>query len=215
MLSYYVRKYEGPVGLRGTQGTNGMDRTEPPHALFRLGIAQYLMSRVGKVVDHKESDGLGLNPEARRVLGDVWEQHPSTRGWFDEGLVGGGGRQGDYPDEFEAEDYDWGSNDGGENRLDADLAMSDAEDGSASPSTPYRRSNSNSSRGKRTPTRTTDGLNPLEKALLARACNISIDTVDAYWDDMRWKTRGWGAMKAWCTAQDKMRIAKVKAEGRW
>jgi len=212
MLSYYVRKYEGPVG----QAANGSGGA--PHALFRLGIAQYLMSRVGKVVDHKESDALGLNPEARRVLGEVWEQHPSTRAWFDEGLVGGegGGR-----DEFEAGDYE-----GADNNLDAepDLVMSedddvdDVENGTASPSTPYRRrSNSNSSRVNHTPTptRTTDGLNPLEKALLARACNVSVETVDAYWDDMRWKTRGWGAMKAWCTAQDKMRIARVKAEGRW
>jgi len=228
MLSYYVRKYEAPAHLGGP-GASGV---EPPHALFRLGIAQYLMSKVGKVIDNKESDELGLNPEARRVLGEVWERHPSTQAWFDDGLLDG---------EQEDEDDD-GSYDNGpcELRMD-DGAVADGghitpgfgldipsddigvngsvehvEDidvNPASPSTSQR--SSKSSRSARKPSPPIGGLNPLEKALLARACNISVETVEAYWDNMRWKTRAWGAMKAWCTAQDRKRIARAKTEGRW
>ena len=39
--------------------------------------------------------------------------------------------------------------------------------------------------------------------------------VDAYWDDMREKTRAWGAMKMWCEAMEKRMIRKVRVEGRW
>lgn len=198
-LSYYVRKYEAPTHLSLHPRSSG---TEPPHALFRLGIAQHLMAQVGKAVDNKESDELGLNPEARRVLGEVWADHPGTRG--DGLLLGSGGEGGE--DGWKAPrvgDMSW------DEGLGSDVAMSDGGVASG-PSTPCRRG-----RGLRGSTTGAAGLNPLEKALLARACSVSVETVDAYWEDMRWKTRGWGAMRAWCTAQDKMKIARVKAEGRW
>jgi len=211
-LSYYVRKYEAPthLSLHPRSGSSETDaETEPPHALFRLGIAQHLMSQVGKAVDNKESDDLGLNPEARRVLGEVWEEHPGTQAWGEGGLLSGSGREGgeDGWEAARAGDVSWDEGSG------SDVAMSEGGDRSSvasGPSTPYR-----NGRGLRGSTTGAAGLNPLEKALLARACNVSVETVDTYWDDMRWKTRGWGAMRAWCAAQDKIRIARVKAEGRW
>lgn len=243
MLSYYVRKYEGPahlggpgsVGGQGGQGIGiqGNAGIEPPHALFRLGIAQYLMSKVGKVIDNKESDELGLNPEARRVLGEVWERHPSTQEWFDGGLL-------DEDDEVDREDDegpsgvgddeimvdsdpdfvihgDRGSVDGSAEHvedIDVDIDPPTSQPSNNDPaSPPSSQRSSTTPRPTRNPT--IGGLNPVEKALLARACNISVETVEAYWDDMRWKTRAWGAMKSWCTAQDKIRIARVKGEVRW
>lgn len=217
MLSYYVRKYEAPLYLHGSGGEG-----EAPHALFRLGVAQYLMSRVGKVIDNKESDELGLNPEARRVLGEVWERHPSTGAWFDEGILreGGATEPDGYGGGYDAM-YTGRDSEGDdltsqtEHRgIDDSHPPSESESTADTTTSPVHSPQPRSSLYPK-PKDVIGGLNPLEKSLLARACNISVETVEAYWDDMRWKTRGWGAMKAWCTAKDKVRIAKAKAEGRW
>lgn len=217
LLSYYVHKYDTPAELGGRPvspagsftGTS-CRRVEPPHALFRLGISQYLQSKVGKMVDSKHTDELGLTPEARRVLGAVWERHPSTNAWFDDDLADGStsatqlkGNLG--TNEPSSSSSSMTSYQGGNDTSDADTDMTDVQ--SVTTDTKPR--------GGRNLHKFHLGLNPIEKTLLARACNISVETVEAYWDDMREKTRAWGAMKSWCEVQTRRKINQAKREGRW
>lgn len=195
-LSYYVRKYDIPAHL--AQSCAGSVTDEPPHALFRLGIAQYVMSKVGKVIDHKEHDELGLNPEARKVLGEVWEAHPSTQAWFDDDFLENDSPQATFHDSRDE---------------DGDVVFVTGT--STSPSNSDAPRGNDAQSDSPNPNKFKGGLNPLEKRILARACNISDETIDAYWEDMREKTKAWGAMKAWCMARSAEKVRRAKAEGRW
>ena len=191
LLSYYVRKYDTPQHLGGMAGRLADPSKEPPHALFRLGIAQYVMSRTEGIVQHRENDALGLTPEARNVLGSVWEEHPSTQTFFD--------------DELGAPTAEEAITEGDDG--DAD------EDGNETAAARHRRLEA--MRAKKEYYGVRDGLNPLEKVLLARACNVSVDTVEAYWEDMRDKTKAWNAMQLWCRARSAEKVRLAKIEGRW
>ncbi|KAK5069795.1 hypothetical protein LTR64_008022 [Lithohypha guttulata] len=195
-LSYYTRKYGTPAHLSGPYRRRPED--EPPHALFRLGIAQWLMSQVDTIIEHKERDELGLNPEARKLLGAVWEAHPSMQAWFEDVSMD----EVDYLQELvDANNYKSAS--------DVEMTDSDGGEGLSSPRSPKKPD----PRVKKLVVR--GGLNPMEKMLLARACSIPVDAVEAYWDQMREKTKAWAATKAWCRARSAEKVARAKREGRW
>lgn len=207
LLSYYVRKYDTPFELGGggpggggALRMGGQAKSEPPHALFRLGIAQYLMTKAERIVEHKELDELGLTPEARSILKSVWDEHPSMWTHFEDNFLE------DEESDSEDEDMIVDGEDG-----DGDVIwVTDTPDGAE-----VRPTKKSYVPKKPDPQHVGGGLNPMEKTLLARACNISVDTVDAYWDMMRDKTKAWAAMKLWCRARSKEKIARAKAERRW
>lgn len=60
-----------------------------------------------------------------------------------------------------------------------------------------------------------DPLNVFEKTLLARACNVSIETIDAFWTDMTRRRKGWIALKRWCEAADGQIVREAKRQGWW
>ncbi|KAJ9651404.1 hypothetical protein H2198_009319 [Neophaeococcomyces mojaviensis] len=231
LLSYYVRKFETPPEFGGNAAQaapggnvmSGQPKVEPPHALFRLGIAQYLWGKVGKVIDNKEVDELGLNPEARRLFGEVWERHPSTAAWWSDSLltnattdVKNSTKTGDDKEE---DPYAHSSD------FETDISAADESDANDTPATLTNKRARRAARvgrrrkiqevEKKKRERALGGLNPMEKVILARATNVSVETVEVYWDDMREKTKAWGAMKMWCEAQEKRMIRKAKVEGRW
>jgi len=236
MLSYYVRKFDTPAEFGGHNAgagaamvggdVSGQQKVEPPHALFRLGIAQYLWSKVGKVIDNKEVDELGLNPEARRLFGEVWERHPSTAAWWAGTDTTGTGKgkpaptTGDTTAAEEEEDLYAHASD-----FSSTASQSDTSDPDDTPTQRDRKRSRRAARAnrrrkiqeseKRKRESGIGGLNPMEKIILARATNVGVETVDAYWDDMREKTKAWGAMKMWCGAMEKRMVRKAWVEGRW
>lgn len=257
LLSYYVRKYGDPVdSVQGAPSLNHNDsfsssfssastltagsgyvnknnnRNGPPHALFRLGISQYLHSRIGNIIDTKEVDELGLTPETRRILGEVWEQYPSINARFAD----------DTDDESDDEKENLGRTYArtGFRRssspsphpsaagtttttlpdYDSDMDIDTQSTTSSTPTVSSSHTNTAEDIGptyaaRRNLHKHHLGLNPIERQLLARACNVSVETVEAYWDVMREKTRAWGGMMLWCRVKSKERIERAKREGRW
>lgn len=204
MLRYYVNKYERLMPA----DTSGRYRQEPPHALFRLGIAQYIMSKYGKMIEHKERDELGLTPEARNLLNGVWEAHPSMQTHFEDTTLDDiAGLEQKVQHEIDEDgDLDEYYYDEDEDELRESVEEMFRQDSHYGVGGPVR--------AKPRP-KVVGGLNILEKTLLARACNIDIDTVDAYWDNMRESTTAWAAMKAWCNARSAERVAAAKQNGSW
>lgn len=209
MLSYFVRKYDTPFELGGggpggggALRMGGQAKNEPPHALFRLGIAQYLTCKAEQIVEDKEADELGLTPEARSILRSVWNEHQSIWTHFEDNFLE------DEASDDEDEDMIVEEEDDDE---DLDVTwVTDTPDGAD-----VRPAKKRFTHNEPDPKHVAGGLNPMEKKLLSRACNISVETIDAYWDLMRDKTKAWAAVQLWCRARNMERVARVKAEGRW